>query len=788
MLENAPPGGPFAGELLRKALRAAHMGVWQWHLASGAVRWSPQIERIFGLEPGTFEGTLEGFTSRVHPDDLQGIRTQIEQLVAGTKSEIRIRHRILRGDGQVRWIDGWGSVERDAGGNAVSVLGVTADATPRLREHDALQAIGERLGGTGRAFFEALVRALCDVLQVRFALAGELRPEGRIRSVAVWADGASQEPFEYALAGTPCAEVVARRLCAHPRDVRTHYPEHPLLAELKAEGFLGITLQDPQGQVLGVLVVVHDQPLEEVELCGRILLSFAVRAEAELQRLGTETELRETASRLRQAQHLARLGIWEWDVLSDRATWSDEMLAIYGITRDAFTGVGSDYLGCTHPEDRDLQEANIARSVERAAARAREEGRSVQMALEPVELRIVRPNGDVCYVRGDTLVVVDPDGQPQRMFGVLLDITEQKHMEQQLLQAQKLETVGRLAGGIAHDFNNLLTVTLAAAELALPEVEAGTGAYQLLEQIKATAVRGGELTSQLLSFARRQVLRLQELDLDAHLRAGAEGLLTRLIGEHIELRLDLRSGARVKADASQLDQVLLNLVVNAADAMPEGGTLTVATRVVGDEVLWRVRDTGPGIPAELHEQVFEPFFTTKGPGQGTGLGLSTCFGIVAQHGGRLELESEPGQGTTFMVWLPLFSTGAELEDPAEEDSPEGGEEVILLVEDEPRVRALAERCLSKLGYRVVTAPDGERALAVASSTPRLDLLLTDVIMPHVGGPELSTRLRERRPTVKTLFMSGYTDDLLHLDEGVELLRKPYTLAQLAERVRAVLDA
>jgi len=222
--------------------------------------------------------------------------------------------------------------------------------------------------------------------------------------------------------------------------------------------------------------------------------------------------------------------------------------------------------------------------------------------------------------------------------------------------------------------------------------------------------------------------------------------------------------------------------------MPEGGTLTLATQTVEHEVLWRVRDTGPGIPPELHEQVFEPFFTTKGPGQGTGLGLSTCFGIVAQHGGRLELESAPGQGTTFKVWLPRCRGDAELEDPAEEESPEGGEEVILLVEDEPRVRALAERCLSKLGYRVVSASDGEQALSVASSTPRLDLLLTDVIMPHVGGPELATRLRERRPTVKTLFMSGYTDDLLHLDDGVELLRKPYTLAQLAERVRAVLDA
>jgi len=764
------------------------MGVWRWHLESGVVRWSPEVERIFGLEPGAFEGTLEGFTSRVHPDDLPEVSAQIQQLLEGAKSEIRIRPRIVRADGQVRWIDGWGSVERDAEGRAVAVLGVTADATPRLREHDALQAIGERLGGTGRAFFEALVRALCDVLQVRFALAGELRPEGRVRSVAVYRDGESQEPFEYSLEGTPCAEVVARRLCAHPRGLRARYPEHPLFVELNAESYLGITLQGPQGEVLGLLAVVHDQPLEEVELCGRILLSFAVRAEAELQRLSTESELRETTGRLRQAQHLARLGIWEWDVPSDRTTWSDEMLEIYGITREDFTGVGSDYFAYTHPEDRATQQANIQRSFERAASQARVTGEPVQVVLDPQELRIVRADGSLRFVRGDAVAVVDADGQPLRMLGVLLDITEQKQMEQQLLQAQKLETVGRLAGGIAHDFNNLLTVTLAAAELALPEVEPGSGAHQLLEQIKSTAVRGGELTSQLLSFARRQVLRLREIDLDAHLRTGAEGLLTRLVGEHIELRLELGSGARVTADAGQLDQVLLNLVVNAADAMPEGGTLTLATQTVEHEVLWRVRDTGPGIPPELHEQVFEPFFTTKGPGQGTGLGLSTCFGIVAQHGGRLELESAPGQGTTFKVWLPRCRGDAELEDPAEEESPEGGEEVILLVEDEPRVRALAERCLSKLGYRVVSASDGEQALSVASSTPRLDLLLTDVIMPHVGGPELATRLRERRPTVKTLFMSGYTDDLLHLDDGVELLRKPYTLAQLAERVRAVLDA
>jgi nitrogen-specific signal transduction histidine kinase/CheY-like chemotaxis protein len=382
-----------------------------------------------------------------------------------------------------------------------------------------------------------------------------------------------------------------------------------------------------------------------------------------------------------------------------------------------------------------------------------------------------------------------------------------RRSEEQLRQAQKLEAVGRLTGGIAHDFNNLLSVILSSSDLASADLSPDSPAQADLAEIRHAARRAADLTRQLLAFSRQQVLEPRNLDLNEVL-FNLQKLLARVLGEDIELRMRLspRLGT-VKADPGQIEQVVMNLVVNARDAMPRGGMLTVETSNVyldeayarvhlevepGRYVLLAVSDTGVGMDKETQARAFDPFFTTKEQGKGTGLGLATVFGIVKQSGGNIWLYSEPAGGATFKIYLPRVQEAAETLSAIPVRRDARGTETILLAEDEPQVRAIARTILEKAGYRVLEATTPADALAISDQTDLIDLLLTDVIMPKISGRELAERITKRRPSLKTLFMSGYTDDavVLHgvLEAGVFFLQKPFTPDSLARKVRDVLDA
>ena len=383
--------------------------------------------------------------------------------------------------------------------------------------------------------------------------------------------------------------------------------------------------------------------------------------------------------------------------------------------------------------------------------------------------------------------------------------------EEQLRQSQKLEAIGRLAGGVAHDFNNLLTIILSYLQLLREQVGPDSPMTADLKQIEEAARRAGTLTHQLLAFSRKQVLQPKVLDLPAVV-AGVQPMLSRLVGEDIELRAVAADPvARVRADPGQVEQVLLNLVANARDAMPRGGTITIETRDVagmddvearrplegmrsGPWVLMAVRDTGTGMDEATKQRIFEPFFTTKAPGKGTGLGLAMVYGIVKQSGGFIWVDSAPGQGTVFRVYLPPVEEEPAVAAERQATAPvPRGTETILVVEDEKPVRDLAERCLGPLGYSVLTANNGLDALAIADRHPgSIHLLLTDVVMPQLSGPEIADRLRVRRPDLRVLYVSGYPQDAIArhgvLAPGIELLQKPFVPDDLARRVRLVLDA
>jgi two-component system cell cycle sensor histidine kinase/response regulator CckA len=398
-----------------------------------------------------------------------------------------------------------------------------------------------------------------------------------------------------------------------------------------------------------------------------------------------------------------------------------------------------------------------------------------------------------------------PDG---RILGVVRDITERMRLEEQLRQAQKMEAVGQLAGGVAHDFNNLLTVILGSTELALAATRQQDPVRRFLEDIRQGGERAAALTRQLLTFSRRAVVEPRVLDINAAVRETST-LLNRMIGSNVTLESDLsRDAGRVRADPGHIGQVLMNLVVNAREAMPEGGTITIRTRRTeleeqdlrqhtgarpGSYVRLSVTDTGTGMTAEVRQRVFEPFFTTKPTGKGTGLGLAMVFGIVKQSGGHINVESELGKGTTFEIFLP--SVELPLDAPERpgmapsDPSPRQG--TVLIVEDDRNVRTVTVLALKDQVARVLEAPDGPSALAlVEREEGRIDLLLTDVMMPEMNGRELAEKLRARLPGLKILFASGYTDDET-LRDGVlgssySFLQKPFTPQTLSAKVREML--
>ena len=402
----------------------------------------------------------------------------------------------------------------------------------------------------------------------------------------------------------------------------------------------------------------------------------------------------------------------------------------------------------------------------------------------------------------------DSEGEVTGVIGIALDVTERKHLAEQLRQSQKMQAVGQLAGGVAHDFNNLLMVVKGHAEILLNRIPANSPLRSNAESVDRAADRAAALTRQLLAFSRMQVLRPRVLDLN-EVVSGMTKMFSRVIGENIEMTFVPASHlGRVKADPGQIEQVLLNLVVNARDAMPDGGRLTIETTNIqldrdysathhniqpGPWIMLTVTDTGCGMDAKTQARIFEPFFTTKEQGKGTGLGLATVYGVVKQSGGFIYVYSEVGQGTTFKVYLPMVV--AEVDKEAAEKAPAlppRGSETVLFVEDEESVRELVVEYLRGAGYRVLEACDGAQALQMAAAhNGTIDILVTDVVMPRISGRELASQIAAARPNVKVLFISGYTDDSIFrhgvLQGGVAYLQKPFNLKSIAQKIREVLD-
>jgi two-component system cell cycle sensor histidine kinase/response regulator CckA len=795
------PKNSIGDALRRQALIVEHLydGIIVTDRAGVIVDWNPAAERLFGYAKPEVLGRNVEILNR--PGEGPALTRAIQ---AGLRTSGRWSGelRVVGKDGTEREVEAVVVVLRDEAGRDIGRVSVNRDITEQRR--------AERIQHAAFLISEAANAAdnLQDLFRAIHDIVGELMPAKNFY-IALHDPHTDTVSFPYFVdqvdvpdaprpPGRGLTDYVLRTgtpLLATPE----RYLELERQGEVELLGapsldWLGVPLRIAD-RAIGVLAVqTYSEGVRYGEPERDILQFVSTQVAMAIERKRAEDERRRQQGFLRQVIDLNPnlIFVKDWD---GRFTLANTALAeLYGVRvedvvgkRDADFNPNPDEVAQYVTDDREAMRTGEPRFI-----------------LE--EPNTDARTGDRRWFQVIKVPLRSADGTPQ-VLGVATEITQRKELESQLRQAQRMEAVGQLAGGIAHDFNNVLTAILGYTLLLLRDPALPAAHREDIQEIHRAAQRAATLTQQLLAFSRRQVLQPTMLDL-TEVVDGMKTLLRRLIGEHIALvTMHAPHPLTVKADRGQLEQVIVNLAVNARDAMPAGGTLTIDTEAVelddefvkahpgsgtGRHVMLAVSDTGVGMDAETRGRVFEPFFTTKPVGKGSGLGLATVYGIVKQSGGYVAVSSTPAQGSTFRVYLARVEAGVLAPASPPRAEPLGGSETVLLVEDEAGVRNLACRALQRFGYHVLEAADGEAALQLArGTTGPIDLLLTDVVMPEMGGRELALYLSRERPATRVVYTSGYTDTAVLHDEIrdaiVAFLPKPYTPEELAQKVREVLD-
>jgi len=766
--------------------------------AGAVVAANPAAERMYGYTPGAMAGVHS--RAIVHPDYYHVFESFIECL--RDTGEFTAESADMRTDGSVFDVEVRGSLLQYQG--EPHFLAIVRDVTDRKRAEEALRlqrdlAMSLSASSNLAEAAELLLKAALSLESIDAGGLYMVDPDDGSLYLAAHA-GISADFASLVSHYGPDAPQTQRVIAGEP--LYAPYAELSPGADLDGRGAEGLRSLAVvpiirRGRVIASLNL-SSRTAEDFPASTRDMLeAIAAQAGIVIARVSAEEAVREREQRLDLALHGGDLGTWDWDVRSDRVTIDTRWLAARGYLADGDGLHLRDIVELTHPDDAGPSDA---------ALRAHLQG---DTPFYEAEFRIRDRAGDWMWVLARGRVIARDDrGAPLRVCGTYLDISEQKRLEEHLLQSTKMEAIGRLAGGVAHDFNNILTAISGYTEFAIEQLERGSPAHADLEQVAKAAVKASALTRQLLAFSRQQVTEPRAVNLNAVVR-DMEKMLRRVIGEDLDLSTSLAADIGcIWADLGQIEQVIMNLCVNARDAMPDGGRLTLRTRnrlmqpesadrppglQPGKYVCLDVIDTGTGMDKGTLSRIYEPFFTTKRLGEGSGLGLATVYGIIQQAGGHIECSSEPGRGTQFSVYLPLYSeTGGDADGQGEPAHTRGGRERLLLVEDDEVVRDFAAEALRRQGYDVVEAAGPLEALAIAEEIGgQLAGLVTDVIMPDMTGRELADALTALYPQLAVLYVSGYAASAIEeenlLGPGTSFLSKPFSVRALADKVREVLD-
>ena len=787
---------------LEGIIDASGMGTFEWNVQTGSIICNERYAALLGYSLAELEPFGSSAWSRLaHPDDLPSCTRALERHFAGELEQYDCECRMRHKDGSWVWVVARGRLcSRTADGKPLMMLGTQFDINARKQAEEAVRQgleqrkLVEDALREGEAFLSTIYHNsdvgifLVEVSEDGGYMYSGLNPAHE-RLLAL--------KNEQILGKSPreLSSLIGREAMEHVEALyaKCIRERAPLESELYVQD------GPAQGWWLSRLTPLFDGD------GGRVirLIGSNIRIDS---RKRAEEALRESEERLRLAVQASNVGLWDWELGSNRVRYSREWKAQLGYAEHEIQSDFEEWRRRVHPDDLPEAQAKVQRYL------------ADPKGAHEVEFRMRHKNGSWRWIFVRAELHRDGEGRPLRFLGCHLDVTERRQLEERLQHAQRMEAIGQLAGGVAHDFNNLLTVIQGNTELLRDAMASRSAPHdEALSELTLATERAAALTRQLLTFSRRQRLEARPLDLNAVVRH-LFGMLQRLIGEDVRLRLELDPAPLViRADPGLLEQMLVNLAVNARDAMSGGGQLAVETRrellaagepqqpeaKPGPYARLRVSDSGTGIAPEHLPHIFEPFFTTKEVGKGTGLGLATVFGSVQQHGGWVRVMSEVGRGTCFEIFLPLsaedeasIASGNRSHTLPPEPTRERGAESILVVEDEEPVRRLVQRILSRAGYRVLSAASGVAALELLEQPGfEVDLVLTDLIMPGgISGQELGRLLRERRAELRVLYMSGYTGeggssdvpDRLRLPAGARLLNKPFTPAALIEMVRGCL--
>lgn len=805
-------------ERYRLASEAALDAVWDWDLLTDRLAWDERAEGAFGYHRPPAGLAAAWWYERLHADDRERVVSGIHAAIARGAVAWTDDYRFRRAAGDYAHVRGRAAIVRDEAGDAIRMVGALEDTTERTLADQLARGQSRLLeqiaaGLDLAAVLERIVRFTEAQGSDLVAVVMLLDPSARVLRLAA----RPSLPAELCAALAEVAIEPGAGLSAAVALRRERVVVADLAADPSAEGWRGPFLEQgiraawstplfaTDGMLLGSLEIHYRDPRAPGAADLRLVELASHLAEIAIERDRNEQALARGMRLLEQVLDTLPVGVWVLERDGQIMFGNPAGRAIWGGARyTGLEGLG-EYRGWWADSGEPIA------AEEWAAARAILKG---ETSLDEV-VQIEGFDGVQKTILNSAVPLRSLDGTIAGAILIQQDITEQRagqealrRSAEQLRHAQKMEAVGQLAGGIAHDFNNLLTGILSYSDLVLQELRQGDPIRADIEQIRHAGERAAALTRQLLAFSRRQVLQPRVLSLNGSV-AELDSMLRRLLGAGVSLETELDPGlGYVLADPNQLEQVLVNLVVNARDAMPAGGRVTIATanRLLngtdaargngvraGAYVTLSVSDTGGGMDVPTQARIFDPFFTTKPAGKGTGLGLSTVYGIVEQSGGHLAVESAPGQGATFTIFLPRHA-GPSVAGPGQADrrSLPGGTETLLLVEDEAAVRASARRLLERHGYTVIEARHGADALRIVEAGDRqFDLVVTDLVMPEMGGRELVERLRARQPSLKVLYMSGYSEQAVTVDgvmpPATGFLEKPFTIEQLTRRTREILD-